>query len=149
MSLFFMAPILMVIFIAFVLFLVVRALGQAFSGSSGTNLGSPPNVVTQLGEDGFWLTACPAEPLAIIHYYYWVAGVRHSGHIPFQPDNQGRQFVYTGNRPEQVAIVRIVEASDDLSPSILPPIISSGTTFWDSGSSSAPSSSSSAFPSAY
>ena len=144
-------PIFFIIFIVFVLILIVRGLAGAFSNASGGGLASNPAVTTQLAEDGFWLTSCPADPLAVIHYQYWVAGVRRSGRIPFQPDAQGRQFVYTGDRPEQVSILRIVEQSDDLTPSILPPLIAAETSLWDSSSSSpsTPSSSSSGFPSAY
>jgi hypothetical protein len=80
--------------------------------------------------------------------------VKHSGQVPFQPGNDGRQFVYTGVRPEQVSIVRIVEPSDDIQPDITPPILGAAAVIFGSSSddqldtSSAPASPPQ-FPSAY
>ena len=133
--------------VAIIIILIVRTAMRASQGG-GISV-SAPSVVTQLGDDGFWITSCPAEPSSIIHYAYWSGGVHHTGHIPFQPDNNGRQFVYTGARPEQVSITRIVEDSDDIVPGVIPPIIGSTSAFWDSSSSPPSPPSSSGFPSAY
>jgi hypothetical protein len=88
----------------------------------------------------------------MIYYHYWAAGTRYSGQVPFKPEADGRQFVYTGRRPDQVSVVRIVEVDDDdgLSGStIIPPMIAGGPV-WDlPDSSSGPSSPPSSFPSAY
>lgn len=138
---------LVFVIVAIIIILIVRAAMRANQGGGAPI--STPNVVTQMGDDGFWITSCPAAPSAIIHYAYWSGGVRHTGHIPFQPDSDGRQFVYTGARPEQVSITRIVEDSDDSVGGFIPPIIGSSSTFWDSSSSPPSPPSSSGFPSAY
>jgi hypothetical protein len=113
-------------------------------GGSGVSAPPPVNVPTQLAQDGFWITSCPADPGSIIYYHYWTAGARYSGQVPFKPEADGRQFVYTGRGPDQVSISRIA---------LIPPIIIAGSTWDPSDSSSAPSSppasSSSSFPSAY
>ena len=88
-------------------------IARAFQARS---VGAPPvaerrvkNVTTELGADGFWILSCPAAPLSVIHYYYWSAGARHAASVPYEPGSDGRQFVYTGLRPEHVSISRIVE----------------------------------------
>jgi hypothetical protein len=142
-----MSSLILFVIVAVGILLIFRAAMRANQG--GSILSSTPNVVTQIGDDGFWITSCPAEPSSIIHYAYWSGGVRHTGHIPFQPDSSGRQFVYTGARPEQVSITRIVEDSDDIVPGVIPPIVGTTSTFWGSSSSAPSPPSSSAFPSAY
>jgi hypothetical protein len=90
----------------------------------------------------------------MIHYHFWSAGVKHSGQVPFQPGNDGRQFVYTGARPEQVTIARIVEPADDIQPDIAPPIFGAAAAIFGSSSDDQPDTSSAPppppqFPSAY
>ena len=84
------------------------------------------DVVTRLGQDGFWVESCPADPGALIHFHYWSNGIRHAGQIPYTPDVAGHQFVYTGLTPAQVVILRVVEAGDMLDYGIVPPIIDIG-----------------------
>jgi hypothetical protein len=112
--------------------------------------GLPPvNVPTQLDQDGFWMLSCPADPGSIIYYHYWSGGARYSGQVPFQPDSDGRQYVYTGRRPDQVAVDRIVEVDDDdLTGSMIPPIIAAGAVQEPPDTFSDPSPPPS-FPSAY
>jgi hypothetical protein len=126
-----------------------RRMWSSPAGASGV---PPVNVPTQLEQDGFWMLSCPADPGSIIFYNYWSGGARYSGQVPFQPGADGRQFVYTGRRPNQVAVTRIVEVDDDdLTGSIIPPVIAAGSvpeppdTFSDPTPPPAPPS----FPSAY
>ena len=133
---------------------VVRAAARAGAGGGGGIQPSLPNVVTQLGQDGFWIVSCPVEPGSLVHYHFWTAGVKHSGQVPFQPGADGRQFVYTGARPEQVSIVRILQVSEDVQPDIIPPILGAAATIWASSSDDRPDVSSAppsppSFPSAY
>jgi hypothetical protein len=149
-----LCPLIGFAIVVIIIVTIVRAVGRAASGAGGGNQPSLPNVITQLGADGFWIVSCPAEPASLIHYYFWAGGVRHSGRVPFQPGADGRQFVYTGARPEQVSIVGIVEPSDDIQPDIVPPIIGAAATIWGSSSDDQPSMpsappDSSSFPSAY
>jgi hypothetical protein len=141
-------------FVAFVVLAIVAIIRLASkSGSSGSGgFGRPPvDVPTQLEQDGFWMISCPADPGSIIYYHYWTGGTRYSGQVPFKPEADGRQFVYTGRRPDQVSITRIVTVDDD---SLIPPVMAAGS-MWDppdipSVSSTPPSAPSpSSFPSAY
>jgi len=149
-----LCPLFVLAFIGFIIFLIVRAVGRAASGTGGGAQGSTVNVPTQLGADGFWVGPCPCGPMAVIYYHYWSGGARHSGQIPYQPGPDGRQFIYTGRKPDQVSIARIIEQADDTTPDILPPIIAGTSGVWGLPPSdepeppSAPPSSSS-FPSAY
>jgi hypothetical protein len=140
-------------FIAIIL-LIVRLATRAGSGPARPPVFSRPNVLIEPADDGFWIVSCPANPDALLHYHYWFNGVRYTGQVPYQPGRDGRQFVYTGNRPEQTAVVRILDASDDDSSSLLPPIIAAESAFMNSSAaeppdSPSPPSSSSSFPSAY
>src|ERR1017187_6403280 len=137
-----------------IIVIIVRAIARAGSGAAGGVQASLPNVVTQLGADGFWIVSCPAEPASMIHYHFWSGGVKHSGQVPFQPGTDGRQFVYTGARPEQVSIVRILQVSENVQPDIIPPILGAAATIWASSSDDRPDVSSAppsppSFPSAY
>ena len=127
---------------------IVRAITRTVLGFSSGMTSTIRNVPTQMAPDGFWILSCPCQPSSIIHYSYWVAGVMNSGRIVYQPDAAGRQFIYTGGSPQEVAIVRIESPIDDTfttmaPPIIVPPIIESSV--WESSSNS----SSSRFPSAY
>jgi hypothetical protein len=150
MNTFFLPPMLIFGIFIIIVFMILRAVIRAASSGDSPTRNSQPQVTTQLGEDGFWVLDCPANPEDVIYYHYWVQGARHSGQIAFQPDNEGRQFVYTGERPDQASIVRIgTEAVDD-SPSVLPPVIGATSTLWqDDTPSPPPSHHSSSFPSAY
>jgi len=137
-----------------IIVIIVRAIARAGSGAAGGIQPSLPNVVTQLGDDGFWIVSCPADPASMIHYHFWSGGVKHSGQVPFQPGTDGRQFVYTGARPEQVTIVRIIEPADDIQPDIAPPIFGAAAAIFGSSSDDQPDTPSAPppppqFPSAY
>jgi hypothetical protein len=149
-----LCPLIVFAFIVFVIVMIVRAIGRAGASSRGGGQAPPLSVTTQMGDDGFWIGPCPCDPAALIHFYYWSDGVRHSGQVPYQPGNDGRQFVYTGRRPDQVSIVRIVEQADDTTPDIMPPLVAGAAAMWDSSPSiqpdtSSPPPASSSFPSAY
>lgn len=149
MSFFLFPPLLVFVLVIIIFVMILRAVAQA--ASSGGTTRPQPQVTTQSVEDGFWILSCPAAAEDIIYYHYWAKGARHSGQISYQPDAQGRQFVYTGEQPEQVSIVRIGAVIEDTSPSILPPVIGTMGGMWDSDNTpSQPSSPpSSGFPSAY
>ena len=137
-----------------IIVIIVRAIARAGSDAAGGVQASLPNVITQLGADGFWIVSCPAEPASMIHYHFWSGGVKHSGQVPFQPGTDGRQFVYTGARPEQVTIVRIIEPVDDIQLDIAPPIFGAAAAIFGSSSDDQPDTSSAPppppqFPSAY
>ena len=132
--------------VALIVILIIRA---ALRANPGGSLGpSLPAILTQLADDGFWITSCPVEPGSIIHFAYWSGGARHALQVPFQPDATGRQFVYTGAAPQQVSVLRITGASAGV-VDILPPMINTPDPFWDSSSSSQSSSAPPGFPSAY
>jgi hypothetical protein len=102
-----------------VIVLLVRSVGR-FASNTAASRPKPLNVITELGADGFWLRSF--APGSIIYYQYWSAGVAHPGQTAFQPGIDGRQFVYTGIRPEQVAVVR-VEGSSGAVISNMPPVL--------------------------
>jgi hypothetical protein len=143
-----LCPVLGLAFFVFVVFVIIRAVTRRGSRPLQT---SRTNVLTQMADDGFWIVSCAAQPDAMIHYHYWANGVRYAGQIPFQPGPDGRQFVYTGMRPEQAAIIRILQTDDDAGSSLLPPVFTSAGFLPGSDepdSSPAPPTTSS-FPSAY
>jgi len=114
-----LCPLFALAFIVLVIVMIVRTLGRAVSNVSGGGA-RPLNVITQLGADGFWLSSF--EPGSTIYYEYWSAGARNQGQILFQPGSDGRQFIYTGIRPDRVAVVRVESPSGDIVSST-PPII--------------------------
>jgi len=149
-----LCPLFILAIVVAIIVTVVRAAARAGAGAAGGMQPPLPNVVTQLGADGFWILSCPAAPGSIIHYHFWASGAKHSGRVPFQPGTDGRQFVYTGMRPEQVSIVRILEPSDDIQSDITPPILGATAAIFGSSSNDQPDTPSapsapSGFPSAY
>ncbi|SRR6266536_4629544 len=144
-----LCPLLVLAFIVAIIVRIVRSAGRSGSSVAAGAARPPLNVVTQLGPDGFWLSSF--EPSSMIYYQYWAAGTRYEGQIPFQPGSDGRQFIYTGVRPEQVAIVRVAGSSGDLTPGLQPyiedvstdivsPILGAAAVeaVWDAVSSDAP-----------
>jgi hypothetical protein len=147
-------PFVAIVFIVTIVLLIIRA--AVDSGSSGVTIGrrTRAKVLTELAEDGFWIVSCPANPNAMLQYHYWAGGVRRMGQVPFQPDPNGRQFIYTGVRPEQATIVRILEDDEDMSSALVPPLIATQTTFLgtsanDDQDTPGPTASPPSFPSAY
>jgi hypothetical protein len=144
-----LCPLLFIGIFIFAIIAIVRLGRKSASGGLGGSGRPAVNVPTELDQDGFWMVSCPANPGSIIHYHYWSGGVRYSGQVPFKPGGDGRQFVYTGRRPEQVSVTRVVEVDDDdLTGSVIPPIIAAGST-WDPPNPPSPPPSPSSFPSAY
>jgi len=152
-----LCPVLFVGFFVLAIIIVVRLIRSRINAPGSSGPPAPPlvNVPTQPDQDGFWIVSCPAAPGSIISYDYWSGGSRYSGQVPFKPEADGRQFVYTGRRPEQVSVLRIVAVDDEdgLPGALIPPTIVAGS-IWDpsdsfSAPSSSPPSSSSSFPSAY
>jgi hypothetical protein len=133
-----LCPLFILAIVVAIIVTVVRAAARAGAGGGGGIQASLPNVVTQLGQDGFWIVSCPAEPGSMVHYHFWTGGVKRSGQAPYQPGADGRQFVYTGARPEQVSIARIVQLSEDMQPDIIPPILGAAATIWASSSDDQP-----------
>jgi hypothetical protein len=111
-----LCPLLVLAMIAAIIVVLVRSLGRnvsrAAGGAGGTQ--SPLNVVTQLAQDGFWLSSF--EPGSVVYYNYWAGGAKHPGQAVFQPGQDGRQFVYTGIRPESVEILRVAGPGGGISP---------------------------------
>ena len=142
-----LCPLFFIVFFVVVITTIIRAVAKSASGSSGSAR-RPLNVPTQLGPDGFWMISCPANPGSIVYYHYWSGGSRYSGQVPFQPEGDGRQFVYTGRLPDQVSVIRIVNVAGD---SLIPPVVAADSG-WDPPDPSPPPSPpppSSFFPSAY
>jgi hypothetical protein len=106
-----LCPLVVFAFIVVIIVLIVRSAGRTVSRVAAEAARPPLNVVTQLAPDGFWLSSF--EPASIVHYQFWAAGAKHSGQTAFQPGNDGRQFIYTGVRPDEVEIVRVVGPSGD------------------------------------
>ena len=152
MFVFSLVPLMVLAFFVVVIVLIVRAasgLGRP-SGGFASPLGG---IGVQMGNDGFWIFSCPYDPGSILHYHYWANGVRRGGRVPYQPGADGRQFIYTGERPDRAAIVQVDELDDSGVIIVPPPIIQTGGGFWGSSSgmdNSAPSAPPpSSFPSAY
>jgi hypothetical protein len=114
-----LCPLFALAFIVVIIVTIVRTLGRTVSNVAGGGP-RPLNVITQLGADGFWLSSF--EPGSTVYYQYWSAGARHDGQILFQPGSDGRQFIYTGIRPDQVSVVRVENPSGDV-VSNMPPVI--------------------------
>jgi hypothetical protein len=138
-------------FVAFLIVVVIAIIRIVTKSASGGFRRSGINVPTQLDQDGFWMVSCPADPGSIIYYHYWSGGARYSGQVPFKPEADGRQFIYTGRRPDQVSVDRIVEVGDD---GVTPAVIVADSALDlsdppDTFSDPSPPPSSSSFPSAY
>src|SRR5712691_5016102 len=114
-----LCPLLALAFIVAIIVLIARTAVRTMSNVTGGGA-KPLNVITQLGPDGFWLSSF--EPSSVIYYDYWAAGAKQAGQIVYQPGSDGRQFVYTGVRPEQVAIVRVEGPSGGVTSGIPPTI---------------------------
>jgi hypothetical protein len=80
--------------------------------------------MTSLAEDGFWITGNQVNPATMLQYYYWVQGVKRMGEVPFQPGPDGRQFIYTGERPDSVSVAPAGAALNADPPDPIPPVIS-------------------------
>ena len=149
-----LCPLIVIAIVVTLIVLIFRAVVRAGSRAGGGIRPAPPNGVTELGVDGFWIVSCPAELGSMIHYHFWAGGVKRSGRVPFQPGTDGRQFVYTGARPEQVAVISIAGPADDIQPDIMPPVIGAAAAIFGSSSDDRPFTSSApsappSFPSAY
>lgn len=141
-----------------VVVIVIIKLVRSSANSRPQNVAPRPTqsaaIGTELGADGFWILSCPVPVSSTIYFQYWSSGTRHTAQVPYQPGPDGRQFVYTGTRPEQVAIIRIEQPSDDGSPGlIIPGIIAAeailNSTSSDDSSPPPPPPPPPSFPSAY
>jgi hypothetical protein len=149
-----LCPFFFIGLVVLAIYAIIRLARNWRSSPAGAPGPPPLNVPTQLDQDGFWMLSCPADPGSIIYYHYWSGGARYSAQVPFKPDADGRQFVYTGRRPEQVSVTRIVEVDDDdPTASIIPPVISAGSVWEppdiDISSAPTPPPTPPSFPSAY
>ena len=145
-----LCPLLGLGFFVLVIVLIVKAIARSGSGGGGTLVESSVSMDTSSGEDGFWIEGEGLAPGTLLDYYYWVGGLRRAERVPFQPGPDGRQFIYTGSRPDRVSVAPVQQRSVDDSPLLLGAALGSGTS-WESSddSSSFPPPSSSSFPSAY
>ena len=125
---------------AIVVAVIIGIIRSAARSGSRTAISRQPqtNVVTELAADGFWILSCPVTPSSLIYYYYWSGGTRHSAQVPYQPGTDGRQFVYTGVKPEQVVISRVVQQSDDGPSDLIIPGIIAADAILNSSSSDDP-----------
>lgn len=112
--------------------------------SSGTSTGrrtplAPPSPT----DDGFWFTSDNSRVGETFLYSYWLHDQLRQGRVVYQPDAEGRQFVFTGSRPARITLQ---EAADDSDPhhSILSPRPRIGRS-----SDRSEESSSTSFPPAY
>jgi sulfatase modifying factor 1 len=64
--------------------------------------------------DGFWIDPVGYPPGSVIHYLYHVYGAPHQSTA--EVETGGRQFIYTGDPPTDIAIMQIVP------PSGMPPM---------------------------
>lgn len=128
--LFVVMVVLAVVVVITIIILIIRSAVRNRSNVTPGVPRPPVNAVTQVGPDGFWLSSL--DPGSVIYYQYWADDVKREGQIVFRPGNDGRQFVYTGMRPNNVEIVRVVDQSGgvvtgadyyDDTPDIVPPII--------------------------
>lgn len=101
------AAMFMFVFAVLIVIMMVTFLVRFARRSSGVSQGArfSGDEVDELGADGFWLDSCPCEPGSIIYFNYWSGGVRYNGHARWQPGLNGRQFIYTGLRPQEVVLV--------------------------------------------
>ena len=85
----------------------------------------PGNLKTSTADDGFWITSDQLNPATMLQYYYLVHGVQRMGQVPFQPDPDGRQFIYTGEKPDSVSVA-LADAAlrSELPNENSPPLIS-------------------------
>lgn len=103
----------------------LRARTASRSRSDLPNRGlSAPTIV----DDGFWFSADADSVGHQLLYSYWLHGQLLQGRVVFQPDAEGRQFVYTGERPERITLQADTEGPD---PDLPPPFLSSGPTQHD------------------
>jgi formylglycine-generating enzyme required for sulfatase activity len=100
------------------------ASGPGLSTTRSLTSYGPINVRTELADDGFWLLANATMTGYLIHYHLLAGDQERDGQILCQPGADGRQFVYTGARPEKVQIMKTEATDDDV-----PPIISPGSDF--------------------
>jgi hypothetical protein len=145
-----LCPLFFFAFCVLAIVAIIRLITKGVSGASGLSGRPPVNVPTQLDQDGFWMLSCPADPGSIIYYHYWSGGARYSGQVPFKPEPDGRQFVYTGRQPDQASVDRIVDVDTvDISSVIVADAAMDLSDPPDTFSDPSPPPSSSSFPSAY
>jgi hypothetical protein len=105
-----LCPILAFGLVLIVLVKIVGALQRSNARNRFT--GQPtPNLTTSMADDGFWISGDQVDPSGIIHYVYWSGAVQRAGQVPFQPGADGRQFIYTGARPDRVTVA-LADAAD-------------------------------------
>ena len=135
-----LCPLMVLVVMGTVLFLIVRAIARSPKGATVASMPAQSGIPTQMAADGFWILSAALPATAVIHYYYWSGGARHAGRVAYQPGPDGRQFVYTGLRPDQVAIHRVVQDSDSgASDFIIPGIVAADVLYDAALSSDAPS----------
>ena len=115
---------------ALFIWLMVRVIGALRHSGATRQLSRRPNLTTSIADDGFWISSDQTDALAVIQYAYWTGTLRKTGRVPFQPGADGRQFVYTGAKPDRVsaALALAEDDADDrgfarplTDPPILPP----------------------------
>ncbi len=139
-----LCPILGFGVIFFVLVKLFRSLSQSNVNRGWVNR-PPPSVLTSTADDGFWITSDQLAPSSMIQYYYLLNGVRQMGQVPFQPGPDGRQFIYTGARPDGVSVVLPDQGHTDPGDGFSTPPISS----WSSTPRRSSPTPSTRFPPAY
>ena len=122
-----------------------------FRGGSGSVLDRTRGIATETGEDGFWVISHGSAQNGFVKYLYWSGGIKHTGDVRIQTVPGGRQFVYTGVRPERVEIVACIGDGDESELLRQNPTshVVPGGILTDTSSDAAPSAGSSGFPAAY
>lgn len=104
--------------LAVVTFLVSRLKrGASNSLRSGFATGSSSLRRTPLAapnptDDGFWFTSDSSRVGESFLYSYWLHDQLMQGRVVYQPDAEGRQFVFTGSRPTRITLQEAADETD-------------------------------------
>jgi formylglycine-generating enzyme len=83
--------------------------GMGAGIGAGMSAGTRPHL--ERGPDGFWVHTAGLPVGSSVHYRYHVFGAPHHGSLVVEPG--GRQFVYTGDAPDQIEVTQVNPADDD------------------------------------
>jgi formylglycine-generating enzyme required for sulfatase activity len=131
-------PLMIMVTLGFFFLLILSKLLKSVFQVGPPALPAPPSqpVSTSfssiVAKDGFWMHADPSLVGTTIGYAFWLHNQRQQGQAVYQPDDQGRQFIYTGSSPDQVDILGVVnsevaleatDVEDDPGGQLVPPLV--------------------------
>ncbi len=111
--------------IAIVVFLVSRVKRRPTFANPTPTPNRSPSLITRrhshlaapdTANDGFWFASDPSRAGETFLYTYWLHGQLHQGQVIYQPGNDGRQFIYTGERPDRVTLQEAIDDPPDPAP---------------------------------